>query len=374
MLQITAPMHGAVLTQQKGRLDPDGLAVTVSGTSRLRDAVQVNGVAAVREGDAFRAEVKLTQRVTDLAATASGVHGEESHTVRVVWDRNATKRYGFFIDDHAFFLHDIWKNRYPSIFDCFYLDKLRALHRTYGTRFVLNIFFRNDHDEGEPQFTIDQLPTTYRGEWDDNADWLKLSFHAYSEFPNRPYQYAAPETLARDYDTVKAEIVRFASERTFYPPSVVHFAMISPGSFKVLRERGMRVFTGAFLQAPADQPRRPDESWTTDIGYSVDAERSEYLLRHYRLYDFEHDVMFLKGDVCCNRYPSDVILKRLEAKAANSDACPFVSLASHEQYSFPFYRNYIPEHFERMETAVRWCTEQGYAPGFHHDAFPAEAK
>ena len=372
MLQITAPMHGAVLTQQNGRLDPDGLAVTVSGAARLCDAVRVNGVAAEREGNTFRAEAKLTQRVTDLTATASGIHGAESHTVRVVWDRNAAKRYGFFIDDHAFFLHDIWKNRYPSIFGCFYLDRLRALHRTYGTRFVLNIFFRNDHDEAKPQFTIDQLPTTYRSEWDDNADWLKLSFHAYSEFPNRPYQYAAPATLARDYDTVKAEIVRFASERTFCPPGVVHWAMVSPGCFKVLRERGMRVFSGSFLQAPADQPRRPDPSWTTDIGYSVDPERSEYLLRHYRLYDFEHDVMFLKGDVCCNRYPSDVILKRLEAKAANSHTSPFVSLASHEQYSFPFYPNYIPEHFERMETAVRWCTDHGYAPGFHDDAFPVE--
>ena len=52
MLQITAPMHGALLTQHNGHLDPDGLAVTVRGTSRLRDAVQVNGVVAEREGEA----------------------------------------------------------------------------------------------------------------------------------------------------------------------------------------------------------------------------------------------------------------------------------------------------------------------------------
>ena len=116
----------------------------------------------------------------------------------------------------------------------------------------------------------------------------------------------------------------------------------------------------------------PDRAEMVNIGYSVEAERSEYLLRHYRLYDFEHDVMFLKGDVCCNRYPSDTILKRLEARAANPDASPFVSLVSHEQYSFPFYRKHIPEHFKRLETAVRWCTEHGYAPGFHQDAFPAE--
>jgi hypothetical protein len=370
MLQITEPMHGAVLTAENGRLDADGLTITVHGKARLLDAVQVNGVPATREGTTFRAAVKLTEYATDIVAGTAGIHGTESHTARVIWDRDMTPRYGFFIDDHAFFLHDIWKNRYPSIFDCFYLAVLRDMHRTYGARFVLNIFFRNDHDEAKPQFTIAQLPTTYRGEWDDNANWLKLSFHAYSEFPDRPYQYAAPSTLARDFDTVKAEIVRFASERTFCPPSVVHWAMITPGCFKVLRERGMRVFAGSFVRHVATQPGMQGADWIPDIGYAVDAERSEYLARHGRLYDFGHDVMFLKGDTCCNRYPKETILKQLEAKAANPHFTRFVSLASHEQYSFPFYRNYIPEHSERMEVAVRWCAEHGYQPAFHHDAFP----
>ena len=84
--------------------------------------------------------------------------------------------------------------------------------------------------------------------------------------------------------------------------------------------------------------------------------------------------MFLKGNVCCNLYPKDIILKRLEVKAANPNFSPFVSLGTHEQYSFPFYRNHIPDHFERMEAAVRWCTDHGYEPGFHHDAFPAEGE
>ncbi|OGV67532.1 MAG: hypothetical protein A3K19_17655 [Lentisphaerae bacterium RIFOXYB12_FULL_65_16] len=370
MLQITTPMHGAVLTHQNGRPEPDALTITVRGTARLLDAVQVNGVPAAREGTTFAAEVKLTRRTSDITATTSGIHGTESHTVRVIRDRDTTQRYGFFIDDNVFFLHDIWTNRYPSIFDCFYLDKLRGLHRTYGTRFVLNVFFRNDHDQTPTPFTIAQFPDTYRTEWADNADWLRLSFHAYSEFPNRPYQYAAPAKLASDYDAVKTEIVRFASEHAFCPPSVVHWAMITPGCFKVLRERGMRVFEGGFMmpQSGAKSPQGGD--WVMDIGYSVDPERSEYLRHHYRLYDVAHDVMFLHGDVCCNRIPKHVILERLEAKAANPYFNQFVSIASHEQYSFPFYSNYIPDHFERMETAVRWCTEHGYQPGFHHDAFP----
>ena len=136
----------------------------------------------------------------------------------------------------------------------------------------------------------------------------------------------------------------------------------------------MRVFAGSFLRTLPGRPWEASEDWSTDIGYSVDAERSEYLMRHRRLYDFSHDVMFLKGDVCCNLQTKSAILERLEGRADYPHCSPFVSIASHEQYSFPFYGNYIPDHFERMETAVRWCTENGYAPAFHHDAFPAEAE
>jgi hypothetical protein len=42
---------------------------------------------------------------------------------------------------------------------------------------------------------------------------------------------------------------------------------------------------------------------------------------------------------------------------------------SHEQYCFPLYRNYIPDHFERIEAAIRSVTEQGYRPVFLHEGF-----
>ena len=55
-------------------------------------------------------------------------------------------RYRFSIDDNSFFLRDITQKRYKSIFDCFYLNILRNLHREYGAKFVLNIYYTTGDD------------------------------------------------------------------------------------------------------------------------------------------------------------------------------------------------------------------------------------
>ena len=49
--------------------------------------------------------------------------------------------------------------------------------------------------------------------------------------------------------------------------------------------------------------------------------------------------------------------------AVNRDT---IGLATHEQYSFPRYFNYLPDHFDRMETAIRIATEREYKPVFFH--------
>ena len=80
----------------------------------------------------------------------------------VVWDRYSVPRYRFMIDDNSFFLRDIAQKGYKSLFDCFYLKGLRELHRKYGTRFCLNIYyvaaddvkFPTDADFRLPQFPI----------------------------------------------------------------------------------------------------------------------------------------------------------------------------------------------------------------------------
>jgi hypothetical protein len=44
-----------------------------------------------------------------------------------------------------------------------------------------------------------------------------------------------------------------------------------------------------------------------------------------------------------------------------------MELFTHEQYFWPFYRNYIKDHPERMDRTIRFVTERGYKPVFFHE-------
>jgi hypothetical protein len=46
-----------------------------------------------------------------------------------------------------------------------------------------------------------------------------------------------------------------------------------------------------------------------------------------------------------------------------------MDIFTHEQYFWPFYSNYLPDHFKRLDVAIRWLTENGYKPVFFHEGF-----
>ncbi|HPM82801.1 MAG TPA: hypothetical protein PLF81_18990, partial [Candidatus Anammoximicrobium sp.] len=46
-----------------------------------------------------------------------------------------------------------------------------------------------------------------------------------------------------------------------------------------------------------------------------------------------------------------------------------INVAGHEQYWWPFYRNYKADIFERWDTALRHVTEHGYKPIWIDDGF-----
>ena len=365
MLQITNLRNGTILNKNNGVERDDSLEFVVEGVCDLPGQVKVNGVAAERNNLVFRSPVHLTGAFNEIVAQTKNNYGKFQQSARVVWDRQSFKRYSFFIDDNVFFLTDIHKDKNKSLFEHFYLKKLRELHKNYGAKFVLNLFYRNDH----APFVIKDFPDRYKGEWRDNADWLKLSFHAYSEFPDRPYQNAPPQKLAADYDLVKSEIVRFAGEQSFQPPTVIHWGMLPPDNFHVLKDRGVKVLNGAFINAKTYVGEADRTETVTDIGYYQDLDKSLYLRSHHVLYDFEHELVFVMYAACANLLRQDEITATLQKACADPIYNETIGLVTHEQYSFPYYHNYIPDHLDRMETAIRCVTDHGYAPVFSHDGF-----
>jgi hypothetical protein len=352
MIQITEPFHGAVLNHRHGEQTPDGLRIEVRGQAPLRARVSVNGQPARWAGHAFVGEVVLCDAEADIVAEAEGVGGAAEHCVRVVWDRRSRPRYRFAIDDNSFFLRDIAQHEYASLFDCFYLRGLRDLHERYGTKFVLNCYYTTGDD-----FSLPDVPDRYRGEWEANADWLCLAFHAYANEPDRPYEHAPADLVIAHLDRVEGEIRRFAGEAVCSPPTIIHWGLCRPDTVAALAGRGVRVLSGYFVPGPT--------GW--DVNYRLDDERSEYLSRRDALKDFASGVVFSKIDIVVNTAPVEQIVPTLAPLAEDPNTAEVMDILTHEQYFWPFYENYVPDHFERLDAALRWLTERGYEPVFFHE-------
>lgn len=354
MLRIEEPFHGAILNRRHGQEVGGGLKIQVQVQAPLRGHVTVNGSPAQRTGAKFASEITLHQKETEIVAISEGSFGNHEHSVRVLWDKYSEPRYRFSIDDNSFFLRDITQKKYASLFDCFYLNILRELNSRYGARFVLNIYYTT-----RDGFELPQFPDRYKGEWQDNAHWLKLAFHAYANNPDRPYQYAAPQVLIADLDKVAEQIIRFAGEQTYSLPTVIHWGMVLPAALKPLSQRGVRVLSGYFGQS--------NGVW--DVNYFIDDDRSEYLSRHDALMDFSSGIIFSRVDIVCNNVPIERIVPTLEPLTRDPNTAEIMDLFTHEQYFWPFYSNYIPDHAQRLDTAIRWVTEHGYKPVFFHEGF-----
>ena len=352
MISIEKPFHGAVLNYRHGKNINGGLEIEVEGKAPLRSQVFVNGTPAKHAGTKFITKLVLNDKETEIKAVADGWFGQNEHSVRVLWDKNSFPRYCFEIDDNIYFLRDIAQKKYKSLFDCFYLKGLYELNQKYGTKIVLNTYY----SDGE-EFNLTHFPDRYKREWQDNAHWLKLTFHAYANDPDRPYQYASPATLISDLELVNEQIYRFAGEEAFTPPTIIHWAMIQPVVFKPLAERGIKVLRGYFNSG--------NGMW--DINTGMDDIRSEYLSRNDVLKDFASGIVFSKVDMVIDTTPTEQIVPRLDFKKQDYGSAEIIDLMTHEQYFWPFYHAHIPDHFRRLDKALRWVTENGYKPVFFHD-------
>ncbi len=352
-VSIEEPFHGAVLNRRHGKAVDGGLEIRVRGTAPAGLPVTVNDVKAQRSGGKFEAAVVLRQPETDIVATASHDAGGIAGRARVVWDRHSFPRYRFSIDDNSFFLRDITQKKYGSLFDCFYLDILRKLNKQYGAKFVLNIYYTTGDD-----WKLTEFPDRYKSEWKDNADWLRLAFHAHANMPNRPYQDAPPEKLIADLDQVNEQIVRFAGQEVCTPPTVIHWGMTRHSAFKPLYERGVRVLSGYFRRNGAGK---------FDVNYRWDDVHSEYLSRHDAWKDFESGIVFSRVDIVCNNTPLERVVPTLQPQIKDPNTAEIIDLFTHEQYFWPFYSRHVPDHAQRLDAAIRFCTEHGYKPVFYHE-------
>ena len=352
-VRFAQPVDGDILNRHDGVPVPGGLEIEVRGQA-AGAPVSVNGGPMRSEEGVFSGRVVLREHETRLCARAEDI-GECGITV--LWDRSSYPRYRFSVDDNIQFLKDLAVNasRCASLFDNWYLAFWRQMHERYGARIQLNIYYATDQRD----FNLSQMPERYRDEWQANADWLRLTFHAYADKPDRPYLHATYEEIERDYLLVTREIERFAGPELLSPFTTVHWGEAPLEACRALRGHGIVGLAGYFLFS-GEEPV---------VSYYLDAEQTRHLSGRDYWKDTREDILFIRHDQVCNTMPLAEIVPHLEKVVADPHQSEVLELMVHEQYFCPFLPHYLPDVGQRVEQAIAWVTERGYRPVFYEEGF-----
>ncbi|MBE6369037.1 MAG: hypothetical protein E7056_02620 [Lentisphaerae bacterium] len=372
MISVTNFREGAVLNARHGIETAESLTVRIEGLNSFGTPAKVNGIAARQDGLHFAADVPLTAKINTVEVSTMTCYGEFAQKLTLVWDKKSFRRCRFYIDDNIFVFTELAKQRPQRAFDHFYLKFLKEMHRRYGLKVTLNTFLHNDHEE----FLLKDMPDIWKDEFSDNADWLKITLHSYSEFPDRPYADASRQQFLNDYYQLKNEVERFAGSASHIVPAVLHWANLSPGVAEELIKLGCNCYcesmrTRVMSTPPAGELTEaekmnefrseiyvsPNPAMARHFGF---AEEIDYLGKHFCSYDRELGIFFYHDWIICNLLTLEQIPRLFKQAQATADQykADVFSAGAHEQYSFPAYFNYQPDHFQKLETALRLMVEE----------------
>ena len=345
-MKLLFPRDGDVLSESDGTVRDGKLYVQVRIDAPKGAGIVVNGVQAEENDRSWTAEIGLGQGANTIAVTDEQSGLEEKLTV--YWLKDGIGKYRVSVDDNIWFLKDIAANseRYSSIFDNPYLRVYKDLHDTYGAKVHLNLFYETDG------FDLSQMPDKFKPEWQAQADWLRLTFHARKEFPDKPYKHADAETVMRDCEAVTREIIRFAGEELLSPVTTIHWGEATKEGCQALRSFGFRMLSGYFRMANGE----------TVVSYYLDQDQTEHLNKRDFWKDHSTDLVFSKIDMVLDKVSLDQIVPELERVKASRHEAGCIELMIHEQYFYPHYRGYQPDFREKLMTAVKWAADNGYEP------------
>ena len=304
------------------------------------------------------------------------------------------KKAFIFIDDVIWCYRDIARQRPKSIFDQHYLGLLKELHDKFGFKVIMYSFYRTDYFYGDDEFTLAEVPDTYKAEWQANSDWLKIGFHAKQEFPDYPHINIDYDDMKRMYTRFANEVKRFAGEETLAESFNPHWTPTSKEGCQAMRDCGIKVVTASvgnrleYNGDPATLPyghamrllnnkkpetmifTRPsrDVAITNSLcGYNhitaEEYEKTKFTLDF--IYNEEMDVYHKKSwsSLLINLTPLDEIEEELGASMGKE----YVSIATHEQYAYPEYFAYQPDTREKYMKTCEILQKNGYEYVFVED-------
>ena len=268
------------------------------------------------------------------------------------------KKFTFTVDDTILVFKDLTNNDYKSIFEHPYLATLRKLHEKFNVKIQLNVFYREgdytsqemtEQDE-QVSFNLSQMTDKYLAEWEENANWLKMSFH--SERNNvRPYKNCSYEEIYEDCMKTHREILRFAGEKSLAKTITVHYcSWCKRVALQALKDGGMVGLLG--LYGTDENPRM---SYECTEETAIKGRAGELL---------QEDGLIVSGiDVVLNELPIPKIIERLETLKGRE----LVKIMNHEMHFYPYDRNYQADFTKKMEKTFEFLTQNGFESVFFEE-------
>ena len=250
-------------------------------------------------------------------------------------------QYCITLDDNIRFLEETERGRLGSVTDHPYIAQLKRCHEQYGAVFQLNMFY--SYEPGG--FSLDDVSTRYRDEFDSLSGWLKMSFHSLNNRPRFPYDGVEPGRLAEDYGLVTSALRRIAGRAAETSCTTLHYACAGREACGLLREAGVRGLIGMFTGLPGREGLR----------YYLDQEAEEAFEKSSFFYDESMDLLFVRNDLILNKLEPEEIgpsLERLEGR-------DFWQIMTHEQYFYQDYERYQPDFERKLTTALEWMGARG---------------
>ena len=307
------------------------------------------------------------------------------------------KRAAFYIDDVIFCFRELAMLKPKSIWDHFYFAAFREAHEKYGLKVQMNIFYRNDFYYGArgAEFTLKDMPDTWKAEFQAAKDWLRFGFHSYSEFPDYPWINASYEDVKFTWDLLTREVERFAGPGMFAKAVTPHWGPISKEGCVALRDCGVKaiwVSAGKRYEYNGDRTVLPyghamrienfrksetavywrpgggDDISVSACGYNhllpdqVEQTRGTYNWLHDKATGCNF-MAFGCGAPCLNLWKLEDIPAKMKEALGNE----YLIHATHEEYWFKDYFAYQPDSREKLLTACKMVHDAGYEYFFIED-------
>lgn len=196
------------------------------------------GTRSVRR-NSNRNRIKIVILIVMLViATALGVYiffaVKEEKMPKDILNREKTiTRYAHFsIDDATQIFQDISFHGYESIFENEVLGDLLNLHKKYGLKVTLYVFGELD------DFCLWDFPTTYKQEFEENSDWLKIGYHSMKEENPQKIKGTEKEFIS-DFERVNRTIIQIAGEKSLTHTLRLHYWYAPEWMVQDMKERGV---------------------------------------------------------------------------------------------------------------------------------------